>query len=164
LALFQGGCSWLEHLLLLGTGAWHERGTKKRMSQILWLLTPTGREQSISTLKLAGYISQSIDHTRIHFVRRGKASVVKKQKYPWWVPTARMRFIDPTLPERVPPGPANPLGTYSLYLSWPEIRIHGNNDPSTVGEVSTSGCFRMYESDIAFLFDLVKVRTPVQVS
>ena len=52
---------------------------------------------------------------------------------PDWRPTESMRKRDPQLPEYMPPGPDNPLGTHALYLSWPNYRIHGTSDTRKIG-------------------------------
>jgi len=93
----------------------------------------------------------------------GKTFVRDKIDGPTWRPTKRMREEDPTLPESVPPGPDNPLGTHALYLGWPEYRIHGTNKPYGIGRRSSSGCIRMYPEDIVSLFPKVPVGTPVTV-
>lgn len=93
----------------------------------------------------------------------GSTTVVSKIEGPVWRPTKRMREEDPTLPEMVPPGPDNPLGTHALYLGWPEYRIHGTNKPYGIGRRSSSGCIRMYPEDIVRLYPQVPVGTPVTV-
>lgn len=93
----------------------------------------------------------------------GSTSVVSKIENPVWRPTKRMREEDPTLPEMVPAGPDNPLGTHAMYLGWPEYRIHGTNKPYGIGRRSSSGCIRMYPEDIVRLYPQVPVGTPVTV-
>lgn len=93
----------------------------------------------------------------------GTTSVVNKREKPQWRPTARMRKEDPTLPEVVPAGPENPLGEYILYLGWPEYGIHGTNKPYGVGRRVSSGCIRMYPEDIARIYPLAPLGTPVTV-
>ena len=93
----------------------------------------------------------------------GTTSIVRKKDGPTWRPTARMREEDPTLPQSVPPGPDNPLGTHALYLGWPQYLMHGTNKPYGIGRRVSSGCMRMYPEDIKKLFPLVPVGTPVNV-
>ena len=93
----------------------------------------------------------------------GKTSVRSKIEGPTWRPTPRMRAEDPELPEVVPPGPDNPLGTHALYLGWAEYRIHGTNKPYGIGRRSSSGCIRMYPEDIVRLYPAVSEGTPVTV-
>ena len=97
------------------------------------------------------------------FQRLGVTHITIKARSPSWFPTRRMRILDPSLPKRVPPGPANPLGPFALYLSWPNVRIHGNNDPTSVGKVVTSGCYRLYNHDIAFIYPRVSDGSNVYV-
>lgn len=93
----------------------------------------------------------------------GVTDVVRKRKEPSWHPTARMREEDPELPDVVPAGPDNPLGTRAIYLGWPQYLIHGTNKPWGVGRRVSSGCVRMYPEDVETLFDLVDVGTKVTV-
>ena len=97
------------------------------------------------------------------FVRIGRAKIISKATNPWWIPTARMRSIDSNLPDRVPPGPSNPLGSHALYLNWPMIRIHGNNDANSVGQATTTGCYRLFNEEIEFIFAQTKIGTSVYV-
>ena len=93
----------------------------------------------------------------------GSTTVVSKVEGPIWYPTKRMREEDPKLPEFVPAGPDNPLGTHALYLGWNEYRIHGTNKPFGIGRRSSSGCIRMYPEDIVKLWPEVPVGTSVTV-
>lgn len=97
----------------------------------------------------------------------GKTKVVGKTKNPAWYPPASVRKEhaqrgDP-LPAVVPPGPANPLGAFSMRLGLTSgaYLIHGTNNPAAVGMAVTHGCIRMYPEDIEKLFPLVSVGTPV---
>ena len=82
---------------------------------------------------------------------------------PDWRPTESMRKRDPQLPEYMPPGPDNPLGTHALYLSWPNYRIHGTSDTRKIGRQSSSGCIGLYNEHIAELFAMTEVGTQVLV-
>jgi L,D-transpeptidase ErfK/SrfK len=93
----------------------------------------------------------------------GTTEIARKKKDPIWHPTARMRAEDPELPEVVPPGPDNPMGTRAMYLGWPLYAIHGTNKPWGVGRRASSGCIRMYPEHSEELFDLVEVGTKVNV-
>jgi L,D-transpeptidase ErfK/SrfK len=100
----------------------------------------------------------------------GQTKVAKKVKDPSWHPPESIRREhaangDP-LPEIVPPGPHNPLGAYALYLALPgEYRIHGTDIDKIygIGMQITHGCVRMYPDDIASLYSLVEVGTPVYI-
>ncbi|MGQ9371582.1 L,D-transpeptidase family protein [Azospirillum sp. ST 5-10] len=96
-------------------------------------------------------------------VRTGQTRVRAKRIDPTWVPTASVRQEMPELPAAVPPGPDNPLGPFALDLEWTSIVIHGTNRPYGIGRRVSHGCFRLYNPDIAALFALVAVGTPVSV-
>lgn len=89
--------------------------------------------------------------------------VYRKKEHPYWHVPESIRKEDPTLPEVVPPGPDNPLGDYALYLSRGAYAIHGTNKPWGIGRRVSHGCIRLYPEDIAALFPLVPVGTPVRV-
>src|SRR5579862_4247142 len=99
----------------------------------------------------------------------GLTRVIAKQKDPTWYPPESVRKEhaaagDP-LPASVPPGPANPLGQYAMRLAAGNgtYLIHGTNNPIAVGLPVTHGCIRMYPDDVAALFPLVPVGTPVRL-
>jgi L,D-transpeptidase ErfK/SrfK len=99
----------------------------------------------------------------------GLTRVIAKQKDPTWYPTESVRKEhaeagDP-LPARVPPGPDNPLGQFAMRLAagGGTYLIHGTNNPIAVGLAVTHGCIRMYPNDVAALFPLVPVGTPVSL-
>jgi lipoprotein-anchoring transpeptidase ErfK/SrfK len=93
----------------------------------------------------------------------GSTRVVSKKEHPEWRPTASMRQKNPKLPAVMRPGPNNPLGTRAIYLADGLLRIHGTNDPSSIGTNASSGCFRMYRQDVEELYDMVKPGTRVIV-
>ncbi|MDP4033054.1 MAG: L,D-transpeptidase [Pseudorhodobacter sp.] len=95
--------------------------------------------------------------------RRGETRVVRKVNGPTWRPTPSMRERDPSLPEVIPAGPRNPLGTHALYLSWQYYRIHGTHDTRKIGRESSDGCIGLYNEHIAELFALAKVGTQVRL-
>ena len=95
--------------------------------------------------------------------RLGYTKVTKKVIGPEWRPTKKMRERDPKLPEFMPPGPDNPLGSHALYLSWPSYRIHGTSDTRKIGRQSSSGCVGLYNEQIEELFNLVEIGTPVRI-
>ena len=95
--------------------------------------------------------------------RLGYTKVIKKVVGPEWRPTAEMRKRDPKLPEFMPSGPDNPLGSHALYLSWPSYRIHGTSDTRKIGRQSSSGCIGLYNEQIHELFKLVEIGTPVKL-
>lgn len=97
----------------------------------------------------------------------GKTSVVRKKANPTWTPPASIRAEhaksgDP-LPAVVAAGPDNPLGQHALYLGLPSYLLHGTNKPAGIGLKVSHGCIRLYPEDIAALFDMVPVGTPVDI-
>ena len=95
--------------------------------------------------------------------KRGSTSIVQKVVGPVWRPTKAMRKRDPQLPEFMPAGPDNPLGSHALYLGWPSYRIHGTSDTRKIGRQSSSGCIGLYNEQIEELFKLVKIGTQVKL-
>ncbi|MCO6411627.1 MAG: L,D-transpeptidase family protein [Thiogranum sp.] len=97
----------------------------------------------------------------------GVSRIVAKNRHPSWRPPESIRqeaaARGEPLPEIIPPGPDNPLGDYALRLSLPGYLIHSTNKPFGVGMRVTHGCVRMYPENIAELFPLVSVGTPVQI-
>ncbi len=93
----------------------------------------------------------------------GEYKIIQKLKNPVWVVPSSIRAEDPSLPEKVPPGPDNPLGRYALRLSNPSYLIHGTNKPLGIGRRVSHGCLRMYPEDIKTLYDLVKIGTVVRI-
>jgi L,D-transpeptidase ErfK/SrfK len=99
----------------------------------------------------------------------GLTHVIQKEKDPTWYPPESVRKEhaaagDP-LPGRVGPGPDNPLGAYAMRLAAGNgtYLIHGTNNPIAVGLAVTHGCIRMYPEDVAALFPLIPVGTPVRL-
>ncbi|AEH44565.1 ErfK/YbiS/YcfS/YnhG family protein [Thermodesulfatator indicus DSM 15286] len=93
----------------------------------------------------------------------GIYTIVRKRKNPPWHVPESIRKEEPDLPEVVPPGPNNPLGTRALYLSRGSYMIHGTNKPWGIGRRVSHGCMRLYPEDIEALYPLVPVGTPVTV-
>ena len=93
----------------------------------------------------------------------GVHTVTRKAEWPEWIPPDDMLKRRPDLPTRLPGGPHNPLGARALYLGSTLYRIHGTNDPSTIGENVSSGCIRMTNDDVIDLYNRVAVGTKVVV-
>ncbi|HLN24088.1 MAG TPA: L,D-transpeptidase family protein [Patescibacteria group bacterium] len=89
--------------------------------------------------------------------------VMAKRHWPVWHVPASILQEHPDLPDAVEPGPDNPLGEYSLDLRLPGILIHGTNRPYGIGRRVSHGCIHLYPEDIATLYPLVRVGTPVTV-
>ncbi len=97
------------------------------------------------------------------FSWRGVKSVSAKREWPDWRPPAEMLRRRPDLPVHMVGGPANPLGARAIYLGSSLYRIHGSNEPETIGQAVSSGCFRMRNEDVIDLYNRVKVGTKVVV-
>jgi hypothetical protein len=90
-------------------------------------------------------------------------TVSRKAEWPDWHPPAEMIARQPYLPRFMAGGPGNPLGARAMYLGTSQYRIHGTNDPSTIGKFVSSGCIRLTNEDVADLFSRVDVGTRVVV-
>jgi lipoprotein-anchoring transpeptidase ErfK/SrfK len=93
----------------------------------------------------------------------GKSWVSKKRPNPTWTPTPSMRQKNPSLPQSVGPGPRNPLGERAINLGWGAYRIHGTNNPRSIGSAASAGCFRMRNADVRDLYERVNVGAQVIV-
>jgi lipoprotein-anchoring transpeptidase ErfK/SrfK len=97
------------------------------------------------------------------FTWAGVKSVTRKAEWPDWVPPKEMLARRPDLPHYMAGGPDNPLGARALYLGSSLYRIHGSNEPWTIGQAVSSGCIRMRNEDVTDLYERVKVGTRVVV-
>lgn len=97
------------------------------------------------------------------FTWAGVKSVTRKAEWPDWVPPKEMLARRPELPRHMAGGPDNPLGARALYLGSSLYRIHGSNEPWTIGQAVSSGCIRMRNEDVTDLYERVKVGTRVIV-
>jgi len=93
----------------------------------------------------------------------GLKSIERKAEWPDWTPPAEMIQRQPYLPRFMAGGPGNPMGARALYISGTVYRIHGTNQPQTIGFAVSSGCFRLVNSDIIDLYGRVPVGTKVVV-
>jgi len=93
----------------------------------------------------------------------GRKTVSMKREWPDWRPPADMLKRRPDLPRYMKGGPDNPLGARALYLGSSLYRIHGTNEPHTIGQAVSSGCIRMLNEDVVDLYSRVKVGTTVIV-
>jgi len=93
----------------------------------------------------------------------GTETVSRKAEWPDWHPPAEMRERDPRLPVKMTGGINNPLGAGAIYLGNTLYRIHGTNDPNSIGRAASSGCFRMLNGHALDLAGRVDVGTPVTV-
>jgi lipoprotein-anchoring transpeptidase ErfK/SrfK len=93
----------------------------------------------------------------------GVHKVTAKTQWPDWRPPAQMRERHPELPAFMAGGPKNPLGARAMYLGSSIYRIHGTNEPTSIGKAASSGCIRMLNEDVTELYRLVKIGAEVTV-
>ena len=118
----------------------------------LYLIQPGGRA-----------IRYGIGVGRDGFQWQGLLKITRKQEWPDWTPPEEMIQRQPYLPRWMAGGPGNPLGARALYLGNTVYRIHGTNQPQTIGSAVSSGCFRLANPEIVDLYDRVPVGTRVIV-
>ncbi len=125
-------------------------------SRHLYLIQPNGRA-----------IAYGIGVGRQGFEWKGTARVGRKAEWPRWIPPKEMLARRPELPESMDGGIENPLGARALYLYKGNkdtlFRIHGTNEPNTIGQAVSSGCIRMMNADVMDLYRRVGVGTRVVV-
>jgi lipoprotein-anchoring transpeptidase ErfK/SrfK len=97
------------------------------------------------------------------FTWAGVKQVARKAEWPDWYPPSEMIERQPYLPRMTAGGPGNPLGARAMYLGGTVYRIHGTNDPTTIGKNVSSGCIRLTNEDVEDLYDRVKVGAKVVV-
>ncbi len=97
------------------------------------------------------------------FTWSGVQSISKKSEWPDWTPPPEMLERQPYLPRFMAGGPGNPLGARAMYLGGTVYRIHGTNQPQTIGGRVSSGCIRMVNDDVIDLYSRVNVGTKVIV-
>ena len=120
--------------------------------RLLYLIEPDGKA-----------IRYGIGVGRPGFTWAGVKSVTMKKEWPDWRPPDEMLRRKPELPHFMPGGPENPLGARALYLGDTLYRIHGSNEPWTIGTQVSSGCIRMRNEDVIDLYNRVPVGAKVIV-
>jgi lipoprotein-anchoring transpeptidase ErfK/SrfK len=93
----------------------------------------------------------------------GVHRISAKKQWPSWTPPSQMLARRPDLPRHLAGGINNPLGARAIYLGSTLYRIHGSNEPETIGQAVSSGCFRMTNEDVTDLYDRVSVGATVVV-
>jgi lipoprotein-anchoring transpeptidase ErfK/SrfK len=147
-------------------------------------LPPNLRRQEVSypTKEPAGTIIVDTSNTQLYYILGGGRAIrygvrvgrdgftwtgvqkiTRKMEWPDWHPPPEMIERQPYLPRFMAGGDGNPLGARAMYLGATVYRIHGTNQPSTIGQFVSSGCIGMLNEDVTDLFDRVKVGTRVVV-
>jgi lipoprotein-anchoring transpeptidase ErfK/SrfK len=97
------------------------------------------------------------------FTWAGVQKIARKAEWPDWYPPQEMIARQPYLPRMTAGGPGNPLGARAMYLGNSEYRVHGTNDPATIGKQVSSGCIRLTNEDVTDLYNRVQLGAKVVV-
>jgi len=127
------------------------------------IIIDTGNTALYYVLGRGQAIRYGVGVGRDGFTWSGVQTITRKSEWPDWHPPAQMIARQPYLPRFMAGGPGNPLGARAIYLGASEYRIHGTNDPSTIGKFVSSGCIRLSNEDVIDLFNRVNIGTKVVV-
>ena len=127
------------------------------------IVIDTGNTQLYYVLGQGRAIRYGVGVGREGFTWSGVQTISRKAEWPDWHPPAEMIARQPYLPRFMAGGPGNPLGARAMYLGSSAYRIHGTNDPTTIGKFVSSGCIRLTNEDVSDLFDRVSVGAKVVV-
>lgn len=127
------------------------------------IVIDTGNTQLFYILGNNRAIRYGVGVGRDGFTWSGTQTVTRKAEWPDWRPPSEMIRRQPYLPRFMAGGPGNPMGARAMYLGSSIYRIHGTNDPSTIGKFVSSGCIRLTNEDVQDLFSRVNVGTKVVV-
>ncbi len=132
------------------------------------IIIETSERRLYYTLGNGKAIKYAVGVGREGFEWAGADRISRKAEWPGWTPPAVMRArvkreTGRVLPAYQPGGPDNPLGARALYIGGRVYRIHGTNQPWTIGQAMSSGCIRMANDDVTHLYDQVDVGTKVIV-
>jgi lipoprotein-anchoring transpeptidase ErfK/SrfK len=132
---------------------------KKRGS----IMISTKKNELYFVLGYGKAVMYRVATARKGFEWSGTHKVSSKTQWPDWRPPSEMRVRHPELPTFMAGGPKNPLGARAMYLGSSIYRIHGTNEPKSIGKSASSGCIRMLNADVTELYTLVKVGAEVTV-
>src|ERR1700722_12734329 len=127
------------------------------------IIIDTGNTALYYVLGQGRAIRYGVGVGREGFTWSGVQTISRKAEWPDWHQPAQMIARQPYLPRFMAGGPGNPLGARAMYLGTSDYRIHGTNDPTTIGKFVSSGCIRLTNEDVADLFSRVDVGTRVVV-
>src|SRR3954469_22162902 len=127
------------------------------------IVISTSERRLYYTLGSGQAISYAVGVGRPGFTWSGVRTIGMKREWPGWRPPAQMRRRRPDLPRYMSGGVANPLGARAMYLAGTLYRIHGSNEPETIGQAVSSGCIRMTNDDVVDLYSRTRVGTRVVV-
>ena len=118
------------------------RSSSRREERRLYFILPGGRA-----------IKYGVGVGRPGFSWGGINAISMKREWPEWTPPSQMLRRRPDLPRHMAGGLDNPLGARAMYLGSTLFRIHGSNEPETIGQAVSSGCIRMTNEDVTDLYD-----------
>jgi len=127
------------------------------------IIVNTGERRLYFVLGNGQALKYGIGVGREGFTWSGVTAVTAKREWPDWTPPDEMLKRRPDLPRHMAGGPDNPLGARAVYLGESMYRIHGSNEPHTIGTATTSGCIRLTNDDVIDLYDRVKIGATVIV-
>jgi lipoprotein-anchoring transpeptidase ErfK/SrfK len=127
------------------------------------IIVHTGRKFLYLVLGKGKAMRYGIGTARNGFEWNGTHKLTSKREWPDWTPPAEMRKRQPGLPAHMEGGINNPLGARALYIGSTLYRIHGTNEPWTIGQNVSSGCIRMVNDDVIDLYSRVKIGAKVIV-
>jgi lipoprotein-anchoring transpeptidase ErfK/SrfK len=127
------------------------------------IVVSTGQRKLFYVLGNGRAVQYAVGVGREGFQWAGTQKITNKQEWPDWRPPEEMIKRRPDLPRYMAGGPHNPLGARALYLGGSLYRIHGSNEPDTIGQAVSSGCIRMLNDDVVDLYNRAKIGTQVVV-
>ena len=127
------------------------------------IIVDTGERRLYLVLANGQALRYGIGVGRDGFRWSGTHRITAKKEWPSWTPPSQMLARRPDLPRHMNGGIDNPLGARAMYLGSTLYRIHGSNEPETIGQAVSSGCFRMTNDDVTDLYGRVSVGTTVIV-
>ena len=127
------------------------------------IIINTGERRLYLVLGNGQAIRYGIGVGRVGFTWAGVTRVSAKKEWPAWTPPSQMLRRRPDLPRHMKGGPDNPLGARAMYLGSTLFRIHGSNEPETIGQAVSSGCFRLTNEDVVDLYGRVRIGSKVIV-
>jgi lipoprotein-anchoring transpeptidase ErfK/SrfK len=127
------------------------------------IVVVTGQKFLYLVLGNGKAVRYGIGTAKTGFEWSGTHKITNKREWPGWTPPAAMKQRRPDLPDYMPGGINNPLGARALYIGSTLYRIHGTNEPWTIGHDVSSGCIRMVNEDVEDLYDRVKIGAKVIV-
>jgi lipoprotein-anchoring transpeptidase ErfK/SrfK len=127
------------------------------------ILVSTSERRLYFVLPGGQAIRYGIGVGRPGFEWSGTKTISRKSEWPDWTPPPQMLRRRPDLPRHMAGGIDNPLGARAMYLGSSLYRIHGSNEPDTIGQAVSSGCIRMTNDDVTDLYERAKIGTRVVV-